>query len=104
MLCGQVDWDGKSLTAGDVQNLKVKGPPPRRGGGNAEGEGQLKMRLPYPVVTHQHHSHYWVRALQGDAGVQSYSHRYQFIRGQQMLGEASWGDANQERFQRLKST
>lgn len=104
MLRGQVDWDGKSLTAGDVQNLKVKGPPARRGGGNAQGEGQLKMRLPYPVVSHQHHNHYWVRALQGNAGVQSYSHRYQFISGQQMLGEASWEDAKQEGFQWLKST
>lgn len=82
MLLGQVDWDGKFITAGDVQNLKIKGPPPRGGGGNTQGEGKLMMGLPDAVVTHQHYSHCWVRALQSTVDVQAYSHRHSSISGQ----------------------
>lgn len=42
MLFGQVDWDGKPFAAGDAQNLKVKSPPPRTGGGNAHGKGSYR--------------------------------------------------------------
>lgn len=50
----QVDWGEKPLAVGDVQTLKVKGSPLRRGGGNTQDEEKLKMGLPYPMLWRAH--------------------------------------------------
>lgn len=70
------DWDEQPLTVGNVQTLKVKGSPLRRGGGNAQDEEKLKMGLPYPMGggAHRHSGHPWVRTLESSSSFQSYSH------------------------------